>query len=120
MSIDGIGRPPGGPGGVGPLPGPASPSASGEGFQVERGSAPSAAAVPSSGPLARLARGEIDVEQYLDARVEEAIAPLASKVPLESLEYIRTSLRAELENDPVLVELVRRATSATSPAATET
>ena len=117
MSIDGIGRPPGGPGGVGPLQGPAAPSASGEGFQVERSAAPAAA--QSSGLLARLTSGEIDVEQYLNERVEEAVAPLVSKLPAESLEYIRSSLRAELESDPVLVELVRRATSAASPASTE-
>lgn len=119
MSIDGIGRPPGGPGGVGPLGGPAKPNVSGEGFQVERGAAASGAA-PASDPLSRLQSGEISVDQYLDARVEDAITHLVSKLPAEQLEQIRSSLREQLESDPTLVELVRRATSVTPPASTET
>ncbi|MFZ5896482.1 MAG: hypothetical protein ACOY0T_35840 [Myxococcota bacterium] len=118
MSIDGIGRPPGGPGGVGPLSGPASPSASGETFRVESGEAPSASS--GSSLLDRLSSGEISVEQYLDARVEEAVAPLVSKLPADAVEHIKSSLRADLETDPVLVELVRRATGVAPPAASET
>jgi hypothetical protein len=115
MSIDGIGRPPGGSG-LGPLSGPSAPTSSGEGFRVER--APDAQGVESTGPLARLERGEISVDQYLDARVEEATAPLAKRLAPEALEFVKSSLRQELSSDPVLVELVRRAT-AVSPAATE-
>ncbi|MGC4091720.1 MAG: hypothetical protein QM756_28320 [Polyangiaceae bacterium] len=117
MSIDGIGRPPGGPAGIGPAAG-ATPATSGDAFQVERSA--SAAGPQDSGPLARLTRGEINVEQYLDARVEEAVAPIASKVPAEALDFIRSSLRTELESDPVLVELVRRATSGAPPASSGT
>ena len=55
--------------------------------------------------------GGANLEQYLDARVEEAVAPFSARLPSEKLEFMRSSLRAELESDPVLVELVRRATS---------
>jgi hypothetical protein len=115
MSIDGIGRPKG-PGGVGPLSGPGAPASSGEGFHVERAGAE---AVKGSDPLSRLQSGEISVDQYLDARVEEAVQPLASKLPADAIEHIRSTLRAQLETDPVLVELVKRATSV-APPATET
>lgn len=118
MSIDGIGRPPGGPGGVGPLGGPAKPNVTGEGFQVERGAAASGVA-PANDPLSRLESGELSVDQYLDARVDEAVAHLVSKLPAEQVAHIRSSLREQLESDPTLVELVRRATSVT-PSASET
>jgi hypothetical protein len=118
MSIDGIGRPPGGPGGVGPLGGPAKSGATGEGFHVERSAAPAGAA--PSDPLSRLQSGEISVDQYLDARVDEAVSHLVSKLPAEAVEHIRSSLREQLESDPTLVELVRRATSVTPPSSTET
>lgn len=117
MSIDGIGRPPGA-GGAGPLSGPAAPAASGEGFQVEHSAG--AKAPEASDPLARLRSGEISVDQYLDARVDDAVSPLISKLPPEAVEHIRATLRAELENDPVLVELVRRATSVAPSTASET
>ncbi|HET9929908.1 MAG TPA: hypothetical protein VFQ35_04440 [Polyangiaceae bacterium] len=120
MSIDGIGRPPGGPGGaggVGSLGGAAKPTPGGESFQVQRSAAAPSA---SSDPLSRLQSGEITVDQYLDARVDEAVAPLVSKLPAEALEHIRSSLREQLESDPTLVELVRRATSAAPPGSTET
>lgn len=64
----------------------------------------------SSGLLERLERGELSVEQYLDERVAEAVAPLESRLSPEQLEFVRSSLRAELESDPVLIEMVQRAT----------
>jgi hypothetical protein len=115
MSIDGIG--PKGPGGVGPLSGPGAPASSGEGFRVERGAG--AEAAQGSELLSRLQSGEISVDQYLDARVDEAVQPLVSKLPSDAIEHIRSTLRAQLETDPVLVELVKRATSV-APPATET
>lgn len=110
MSIDGLGRPP--PGGVGPTSG-AEGGASvekGEGFSVERKGAAGEASETTL--LDRLQGGEISVDQYLTARVEEAVEPLASKLSTEQLDFVKSSLRAELEADPVLVELVRRATGA--------
>jgi len=115
MSIDGIGRPPRPPG-VGPSEGPL-PAGGVDKFQLERSAETSA--VSPSGPLARLEKGEISVDQYLDARVEDALAPLVERLAPEQLDFVRSSLRAELATDPVLVELVGRVTGAV-PGATET
>jgi hypothetical protein len=68
--------------------------------------------------LVRLERGELGLEAYLDARVEEATRHLAQRLSAEQLSFVKETLRTELESDPVLVELVRRATGRTSgPAA---
>lgn len=108
MSIDGIGRPPVPPPGARPTEGSA-PGGNAETFHIDRGAGASASAVETSatGLLERLERGELTLDQYLDFRVDEAIAPFASRLPSEKLEFLRSSLRAELESDPVLVELVR-------------
>lgn len=111
MSIDGIGRPPVPPSGARPVDGAPAAGAGGETFQVQHKTTTGAVEAASSGLLERLERGELSVEQYLDARVDEAVAPFASRLPSEKLDFMRSSLRAELENDPVLVELVRRATT---------
>jgi hypothetical protein len=109
MSIDGIGKPggvtPGAPAGAAE-PGAAPAQGS---FQV---GAPAAAAAPDAASDAFLAleRGEINVDQYLDARVEGAVAPLLSRLSPEQLEFVRAELRTALETDPVLVELVRKTT----------
>jgi hypothetical protein len=75
------------------------------------------ATASSESPLfQRLERGEISREQYLDARVEEAIAPFAAMLTRDQLDFMRTTLREQLELDPILVELVQRATEgATRP-----
>jgi hypothetical protein len=110
MSIDGIGK----RGGIapgGPLPGAAP--APGQ-FEVgARAAEATATAVTGSDAFQALERGEIDVEQYLDARVEGAVAPLLSKLSPDQLEFVRAELRAALETDPVLVDLVRKTTSGT-------
>lgn len=116
MSIDGIGRPPRPPSGVGPNDGPLPASGAEKTFQLERSA--DATAVSPSGPLTRLESGEISVDQYLDARVEDALAPLAARLAPEQLDFVRSSLRAELATDPVLVELLRRVTGV-APGATE-
>jgi hypothetical protein len=108
MGIDGIGKAPpiAPPGGAEPAGG------AGGGFQVA-----STAPVASPDALGRLSRGEIDLEQYLDARVTEATAHLTGRVTAEQLDFVKQTLRVELSNDPVLVELLRRATGkAASPA----
>ena len=106
MPIDGIGKPPSipPPGGTPPTSG--TGSAGGEGFRVGATAAPSVA----SGDLARLERGEIGLDAYLDARIGEATRHLEGRLGRAELDFVRTTLRAELESDPVLVELVRRAT----------
>jgi hypothetical protein len=109
MGIDGIGKPP-----VPPVPGAgaakapdAAPSA--EGFSVGA-SAPSA--VRESDALSRLERGEIGLEEYLDLRVSDAVSHLQNRLSADQLDFVKESLRAELQTDPVLIELVRRATGA--------
>jgi hypothetical protein len=108
MPIDGIGKPPSipPPGGT-PATSSTGPTGGAEGFRVGASSAPSVA----SGDLARLERGEIGLDAYLDARVSEATRHLEGRLGRAELDFVRTTLRAELESDPVLVELVRRATS---------
>ncbi len=108
MGIDGIGKPPGSP----PLGGPSgiSGGGTGAGFRVEQTAAP---APTQSAELDRLGKGEIGVDEYLDARVQEATQHLASKLTAEQLEFVKSTLRAQLETDPVLIELVRRATGKT-------
>jgi hypothetical protein len=108
MSIDGIGKRPG------VLPGadvPGGAPAQGS-FKVGASEATGTAAAlaGSSDAFQALERGDINVEQYLDARVESAVAPLVSKLSPDQLEFVRGELRSALETDPVLVELVRKTT----------
>jgi hypothetical protein len=110
MSIDGIGKRGGVvPGasvhGTGSAPGSFDVGASSESAAV-------GAADGGSEAFQALERGEISVEQYLDARVEGAVAPLLSRLSPEQLEFVRAELRSALETDPVLVELVRKSTGA--------
>src|SRR5260221_14523379 len=108
MGIDGIGK----RGGIAPGT-PASGATPAQGsFEV---GAPGAAQAPdpasgASDAFLALERGEINVDQYLDARVEGAVAPLLSRLSPEQLEFVRAELRSALETDPVLVELVRKTT----------
>ncbi len=60
-----------------------------------------------------MSRGEIGLDEYLDARVQEATQHLASKLSPDQIEFVKSTLRAQFETDPVLIELVRRATGKT-------
>ena len=107
MSVDGIGK----RGGIAPgVAAPGAGPATGASFEVTAPSpgAPSSAA--GSDAFVALERGEISVDQYLDARVETAVAPLLPRLSPEQLEFVRAELRSALETDPVLVELVRKTT----------
>ena len=107
MGIDGIGKP--GPGGAPGVGGPGSTgSVRGESFQVERASG--AQGAEGSASLRALERGELSLDQYLDARVDGAVRHLVEKLPADQLDFVRQSLREQLATDPVLVELVRRTT----------
>jgi len=109
MSIDRIGGPPRPPGAVGPSQDalPATGTAA-EGFRVD--TANPTAPTEDASLLGRLERGEISVDDYVTGRVEEAVAPLAAKLDPQALEFVKETLRDQLASDPVLVELVRRAT----------
>jgi hypothetical protein len=108
MSIDGIGK----RGGV--APGASVPDATPAQDSFEVGAAEGVAAPDAAGSASdaflALERGEINVDQYLDARVEGAVAPLLSRLSPEQLEFVRAELRSALETDPVLVELVQKTT----------
>jgi hypothetical protein len=104
MSIDGIGK----RSGIAPGATAAGAEPTRAAFEVGGASAPSAA--EGSEAFLALERGELSVEQYLDARVESAVGPLISKLSPEQLEFVRGELRSALETDPVLVELVRQST----------
>jgi hypothetical protein len=109
MPIDGIGKPPSipPPGGTPATSG--TGAARGDDFRVGTAAAPGIA----GSDLVRLERGEIGLEAYLDARVGAATKHLEGRLARAELDYVRRTLRAELESDPVLVELVRRATGRT-------
>jgi len=112
MGIDPIGK------GAGPHPPVASPDAarvstSDRAFDLGgAGSTEHVARVESpSGPLEQLSAGIINLDGYLDAKVNEATAHLQI-LPSEELEAVRSALRDRLAADPTLVDLVRQATGA--------
>jgi hypothetical protein len=105
MSIDGIGK----RGGI--APGASVPDAAPAQSSFEVGAANTVAAPSAThDAFSALERGEINVDQYLDARVEDAVTPLLSRLSPDQLEFVRAELRSALETDPVLVELVRKTT----------
>jgi hypothetical protein len=123
MGIDRIGKgggaPPSAPstppqGSVGPLDRAQRPE---KAFEVrpERAAEASQAQAPQSvarSPLERLRAGEIDVDQYVDLKVDQATAHLRGLRATE-IDAIRGALREQLAGDPALVDLVRQATGRT-------
>jgi hypothetical protein len=105
MGIDGIGQ-----GGGTPKVGPGPASISGpesDKFELLPES------VERSGGaelLDQVQRGEIRLDAYLDVRVANAVGHLEGKLSQEQLEFVKEELREQLRSDPVLIELVRRAT----------
>jgi hypothetical protein len=65
-----------------------------------------------AGALDRLRAGEIDLDGYLDLKVNEATAHLQGMRPTE-IEGIRAVLRDQIASDPALADLVERATGQT-------
>jgi hypothetical protein len=118
MGVDGIGS-----GGGRPFPG-----VGGGELDPARGAAPGAAqgtdataggARAAEGTLLeQLRRGDIDLDHYLDVQVNAAMSHIGSGLPAAQLDFIRETLREQIASDPVLVELVRRATGATPKAQT--
>ena len=85
-------------------------------FSVERPDATKAAshaggteAATITSPLARLRAGEIDVNGYVDLKVDEAIQGLDGLSAAE-LDDIKKILRDQMATDPGLADLVRTAT----------
>jgi hypothetical protein len=116
MSIDGVGRPPVPKADIGSVgsSGPAAPSA--EPFRLE----PATASGPrASELLSRLERGEISVDAYVQARVDQAVQAFEGRMAPEQLQLVREALAEQMQTDPVVIELVRRATAG-APAGGET
>ena len=112
MGVDGIGpRRSVGPGAIAES---AEPSAAAAADAATAAARPQAAgevsAVGATAELGQLQRGEIGVEQYLDAQVERAVAHLRPQLDPQQLDLIRATLREQLATDPLLTALVRRAT----------
>jgi hypothetical protein len=62
--------------------------------------------------LEQLRRGDIDLDGYLDAQVTAATAHVQGSLSASQADFIREALREQIAADPVLIELVRRATGA--------
>lgn len=109
MSIDGIGK---GPPPIPGAPGVTQPDKAQPGFRLEGAAPASASEQTTPSALELLQRGELSLDGFLDAKVDEAVAHL--ELPPTELEFIRGELRAQISTDPVLMELVRRTTGAVS------
>lgn len=59
--------------------------------------------------MRKLVAGQIGVEEYLDDRVEKALARLGRWVSEDERETLRDVVRAHAATDPVIQEYVRRA-----------
>lgn len=59
-----------------------------------------------------LSAGRIDVEEYMDMTVDRTLSHLRGQISPERFEMMRSVLRQELEQDPHLSALVKRAASA--------
>lgn len=63
----------------------------------------------AASPLAQLKSGAIDLDRYLDLKVDEATKALDG-MPASDIADIKRSLREQLATDPLLVDLVKSAT----------
>lgn len=109
MGIDGIGKPVSPPN-LGELSSVESAEVRLEPMRATRSDAPAAIGPSESGLLSQLEQGQITREQYLDGRIDEAVSPFASRLSPDQLEHIRSTLREQLQLDPMVVDLIRRAT----------
>src|SRR6185503_11484234 len=99
MSIDRIGKP--GAPAPGDVAGAGSSTGTGRSFEVGVAGAERAAAPSGSEALGRLQRGDIGLDQYLDARVDDAVAHLQGTLPADELAFVKQTLREQLSTDPV-------------------
>jgi hypothetical protein len=122
MGIDRIGK------GAPPAPSTVSPPERGavgeasKAFEVRPAHISTSAAVTPSAPvgatpLDRLRAGEIDLDRYLDLKVQEATAHLKG-LRAHEMDGLRAKLREQLSGDPGLATLVEQATGQ-RPAAKE-
>jgi hypothetical protein len=64
--------------------------------------------------LARVRRGELGLDEYLDDLVEAGVAHLKDRVPEERLEIVRNVLRDSLRESPEFQETIRVLTGQTT------
>lgn len=106
MSIDRIGK----SGGVPTTPEVGEKAPVEKTFSVDR-SAPVGGVeqVDKASPLERLKAGEIDVNQYVDLKVDRATQGLQGLSP-DDLADVKQVLREQMVSDPEFVDLVKQAT----------
>ena len=114
MAVDGVGKPPisGLPGSISSV-GNSEPPARSE-FTIDatsRASTSSAVEAVDSNLLHRLQAGQVNQEQYLDIKADQAVAHLVGHLPVEQVELIRATLRDQLSSDPLFERLVRQVTA---------
>lgn len=78
--------------------------------EAGRGGAQAKRRSTASEDLQRLERGEIDLDAYLESRVELALSKLGGRVSEEQRAFLRQLALDQLETDPVLRKYVRQAT----------
>jgi hypothetical protein len=113
MGIDRIGRAGGGAGITPPVSTPTEPAAAvTESFQSVAKAVGETGQVPL---LEQLKAGQIDMNRFLELRVEQATAHLQGVVDPERLQFIREALRIQIEADPAMLDLVKAATGTSPP-----
>lgn len=127
MGIDGIGKNgtsgPAAPSSHSERSGAARPARTDRPFEVSAPEPANSAAARPVGAvevpptaLERLRAGDLDVNGYVDVKVNDATTHLKA-LPAPELEAIRNALRSRMASDPTLVELVRTVTGGKAPEA---
>jgi hypothetical protein len=62
--------------------------------------------------LERFHAGELSLDEYMDTRVDKAVAHLATLLPPEQFELLKAQLKDQMLNDPSAGVLVQRVTGA--------
>jgi hypothetical protein len=84
-------------------------------FSVESatgaGATQSTSAADPASLTKQLESGQLTREHYLEARVEHAVQHLVGQIPPAQIDVIRATLRDQLTTDPMLLDMVARATA---------
>jgi len=80
--------------------------------KAEKASSVGAVEAAATSPLERLRAGQIDLNGYLDLKIDQATSHLSGLGPSQ-LDSIKKSLREQLVTDPTLSDLVRGAAGQT-------
>jgi len=111
MAIDGIGKSPisGAPGSA-DLTGISKTNSETE-FAIKTAERPASAQSIDGTLVDRLHAGQLTRDEYLDLRADEAVRHLVGQIPADKVNLIRATLREQLDTDPLLMAMARRATS---------